>query len=256
MASPNRMLGWLVPLTLLGTGFVGCHLALGIEEAETLAGGSGGTGGTTSGCTDAAQCDDDNFCTVDSCIDGSCDNPPVDDGDAPADQQTAGDCLRVQCIAGVEQDTADETDVPTDGQECTADLCTGGTPSNPVLPAETACSQDGGALCNDEGKCVECYSNAQCTTPATCGGGGTPGSCGCTPISCGPTGANLTCGFAADDGCGSALNCDNNIQDGTETDVDCGGSVATCSVRCQDGDSCVVPSDCASTNCDQLTCAP
>jgi len=149
----------------------------------------------------------------------------------------------------VSQSVADDADLPDDGQECTEDLCNQGTPSNPPLPAETACSQDQGVVCNGEGECVECYSNDHCTAPETCGGGGTPGACGCTPISCGPSGANLTCGYAPDDGCGSPLDCNNNAQDGTETDVDCGGSVSTCSVRCNVGQSCLVGSDCASGIC-------
>ncbi|MBW2453630.1 MAG: hypothetical protein JRI68_03930 [Deltaproteobacteria bacterium] len=240
-----------LPILALGIAFAGCHLALGIEDAETLAGGggNGGTAGTTSGCTGDAQCDDDDYCTADTCVEGSCDNAPVPDGDAPAEEQTTADCQVVRCIGGVRQNLADDTDLPTDGQECTADLCSEGTPSNPPLPAETACSQDGGILCDDDGDCVECYSNAHCDDPETCGGGGTPGACGCTPISCGPSGANLTCGYGADNGCGAALNCNNNSQDGTETDVDCGGSVSTCSVRCNVGQSCLVPSDCASGIC-------
>ncbi|MEZ4565386.1 MAG: hypothetical protein R2853_21930, partial [Thermomicrobiales bacterium] len=43
-----------------------------------------------------------------------------------------------------------------------------------------------------------------CTQPQTCGGGGTPGVCGCTPTTCAAEGKN--CG-AIPDGCGSTLTC-------------------------------------------------
>ncbi len=250
MSTAKRLLIWPgLPILALGIAFTGCHLALGIEEAEPLAGGGGSGATTTSGCTADAQCDDDDFCTVDTCVDGSCDHAPAPDSDAPAEEQTTGDCQVVRCVGGVLQNLGDDADLPNDGRECTDDLCNQGNPSNPPVAAETACSTDGGSVCDDDGNCVECYSNTQCTDPATCGGGGTPGVCGCTPISCGPGGANMTCGYAAADGCGSPLNCNNDVKDGDETDVDCGGDVTTCSVRCELGESCLVPSDCTSQSC-------
>lgn len=55
-----------------------------------------------------------------------------------------------------------------------------------------------------------------CTLPQTCGGGGTPGACGCTPTTCATEGKN--CGDIPD-GCGKTLNCG----ECTETRQTCGG---------------------------------
>jgi hypothetical protein len=47
--------------------------------------------------------------------------------------------------------------------------------------------------------------------------------------------------------------CSDSIQNGAETDVDCGGG--TCPT-CDDGDSCLLASDCTSANCASGTCTP
>jgi hypothetical protein len=41
--------------------------------------------------------------------------------------------------------------------------------------------------------------------------------------------------------------CQNGVKDGSETDIDCGGSF--CSTKCQDGQSCINDGDCASNVC-------
>ena len=52
------------------------------------------------------------------------------------------------------------------------------------------------------GRCVACCTDADCAPPQTCGGGGTPGVCGCTPRACEP----FACG-SFDDGCGGTHLC-------------------------------------------------
>lgn len=215
-----------------------CHLVAGIEEATPIT--------EDELCDGDAECDDGNPCTSDGCVDGSCDNTPLD-GTAP--EQVAGNCLVTECASGMATTLADDADLPDDGAPCTEDICVDGVPGHPPVAGGTLCE---GGVCNGDGDCLECFSNAQCTTPDTCGGGGTPGACGCTPIPCSMVG--LTCGFAADDGCGDTLNCNNAARDGTETDVDCGGMASTCSTRCNAGRSCNVGSDCASGTCDNGTC--
>lgn len=221
-------------------GLGGCHLALGIEEAELIE----TVGGA---CSTNAACNDGNACTGDLCEAGAC-RYELLDGDAPIETQSEGDCERVVCAAGAEDSVADDGDLPIDGLDCTTDGCDGGEPTNIPLAGGTACTQNGGQVCNGDGACVECFSNAECTTPQTCGGGGTVGLCGCTPIACSEVG--LTCGFAAQDGCGNPLPCDNDVQDGAETDVDCGGAVGSCATRCAQGLMCLVDTDCASGICD------
>jgi hypothetical protein len=255
---PGPWLG-VVAAVVLGA----CTAILGIEEAtldtagtggQAATGGSAGTGGTGPECLGPTDCNDANPCTNDTCPDGSCAWTNVPNGPAPADLQTPGDCKQYVCTSGASHTQTDDTDVPVDGKECTADVCSGGTPSNPPVTNGTACTQNGGTLCY-LGDCVECYDNTQCTLPETCFGGGTPFVCGCTPNACDA----LTCGFATDTKCGTGtLACSNSALDGTETDVDCGGLVhtqgGTCDLRCTDGKHCVNPSDCASNLCNCLHC--
>jgi hypothetical protein len=75
-----------------------------------------------------------------------------------------------------------------------------------------------------------------CTSPDTCGGGGTPGQCGsgsCTPTNCGQISKN--CGYWSD-GCGGTLNCGSCTSPET-----CGGGGT--------------PGQCGGTGCTPLTCA-
>jgi hypothetical protein len=223
-----------------------CHLAAGIEDAEQ----TDGVGGS---CATDADCADANSCTIDQCTAGMCSRELLDGVDAPADAQTAEDCQRITCNGGAEESSADDDDLPVDEQQCTEDLCAGGVPSNKAQAAGTACTQHGGAVCNGEGSCTECFSDDQCTAPQTCGGGETAWACGCTPVSCESVG--LTCGNGQNDGCGNpTFNCDNGIRDGSETDIDCGGDATTCATRCDAEKTCGKPSDCASGNCVSGSC--
>ncbi|MBN93013.1 MAG: hypothetical protein CL928_02950 [Deltaproteobacteria bacterium] len=99
-----------------------------------------------------------------------------------------------------------------------------------------------------------------------------PFECGdtCEPLTCDEAGAE--CGLVSD-GCGGQLNCGNScssnvcddglcqerscydgVRNGTETDVDCGGS--DCQFRdCAIGRNCVRDGDCSSGNCDGGTCS-
>jgi hypothetical protein len=236
-----------------------CHLALGLETAEETApvsatagaggtpggAGMGGTGGIEPECDDASTCADQNPCTEDRCDDGRCVREPLD---APAaeDLQTAGDCRLAVCQMGALTEINDDADTPPDQGECSTEACTLGTPSNPAVGGGTTCSEGGGAVCNGEGACTECFTNAQCTSPETCGGGGDAWECGCTPVTCAAVG--VTCGITQN-GCGAPLNCNNASMDGMETDIDCGGPIATCNTRCLANKMCDVDSDCSSGDC-------
>jgi hypothetical protein len=164
--------------------------------------------------------------------------------------QDPGDCQEVQCDgSGGTVVVTKTTDVPVDGNNCTDDICTGNAPSNPILVG-TMC---GGTvqqpqLCTAQGQCG-CQTNADCTSPNTCGGGnpGTPLVCGCTKTSCAAEGK--TCGVISDE-CFSTLNCDNGVKNPAETDVDCGGPTSGCATRCSQGKKCSVTNDCVAG----LTC--
>jgi hypothetical protein len=83
----------------------------------------------------------------------------------PVSSQTAGDCQENVCdgVGGITTQP-DDTDVFVDGNQCSADLCTAGTPSNPPSPVGSACSQNGGSFCDGTGVCVECTEGSQCAS--------------------------------------------------------------------------------------------
>ena len=85
-----------------------------------------------------------------------------------------------------------------------------------------------------------------------------------TGIDCGGAALPLTCGVGQ--GCAATADCTNtkcnagtlvcdpptktdNIQNGTETDIDCGGGAPTNARRCNPAETCSVDGDCASTAC-------
>jgi hypothetical protein len=98
---------------------------------------------------------------------GAC-SAPVAAAGTPVAQPAAGDCLRSTCDGqGNSVTVADDTDLPVDGNPCTADVCASGVPSNPPLAAGTSCSLASGAAaeCDGNGGCVDCQISG------TCGGG-------------------------------------------------------------------------------------
>ncbi len=80
-----------------------------------------------------------------------------------------------------------------------------------------------------------------CTSPQTCGGGGTPNVCGCTPLTMCPAPDN--CGMISD-GCGGKISCGTSTSPNT-----CGGggtpNVCGCTplTMCPSGDDCGTLSD-------------
>jgi len=82
----------------------------------------------------------------------------------------------------------DVTITGLDGASCTPTTC-------------AAAGKNCGSLADGCGATLNCGS---CTSPQTCGGGGTANVCGCTPTTCAAAGKN--CGSLAD-GCGGTLNC-------------------------------------------------
>ena len=67
-----------------------------------------------------------------------------------------------KAMTGVFYNTAAVID---DGNPCTRDLCSQGTPSNPFSDAETTCPS---GVCDGQGHCVACVSNADCGTNGPC----------------------------------------------------------------------------------------
>ena len=112
-------------------------------------------GGSCVQCNLATQCAGaDTECQTRTCSSNVCgvNNTAVG---TPTSAQTSADCKKNQCDgAGNIGSSADNTDVPTDGNQCTGDVCTAGVPSNPSSPAGTACNQSGGTVCDGAGTCA------------------------------------------------------------------------------------------------------
>jgi len=79
----------------------------------------------------------------------------------PVSSQFPGDCKKNQCNgSGTVVTVNDDTDTPVDGNSCTNDVCTAGTPSNPPVASGTMCGTNG--LCNAAGQCVGCLMATDC----------------------------------------------------------------------------------------------
>ena len=130
-----------VRLAVAALVIAGCGQILGIQEIVP-----------NGACSSAADCDDSNLCTTDSCgPDGACVHQAVPDGLSP--NQLPGDCQVVSCAAGVAQSAADDHDVPDDGNPCTTDACDNGIPSNTNADGH-GCTVDGGQGMCVAGSCV------------------------------------------------------------------------------------------------------
>lgn len=179
-------------------------------------------------CNIATQCPgNDTDCQTRSCTGGMCGFTFAPPG-TPTSSQTAGDCKVSQCNGSGGVTVGDDNgDLPADdGQQCTGEVCNGGTPQHPALAVNTPCTQGGGSFCSAAGTCVQCNLASQCTSMVC-------------------NAATHTC---------SAATCSDNVKNGSETDVDCGGS---CS-GCEAGEVCAVHADCSGGACNPttLTCAP
>ncbi len=117
------------------------------------------------------------------------------------------------CVLTCENGVKDDDEMGTDCGGVCAVGCANGT----ACTAHTDCLS---GHCNDSGKCDV----APCTSHDECGVGGV---------------CNGTC-----------ERCDDHIQNGNETDIDCGG---TCENKCEIGDRCEMDSDCATSSCDPTT---
>ncbi|MBK6807586.1 MAG: hypothetical protein IPG81_01550 [Sandaracinaceae bacterium] len=82
-------------------------------------------------------------------------------------QPVPGDCQVLECNgSGAVRSAALNTDVPSDGNSCTQDVCTAGVPSNPNRPLNYVCRS--GDYCDGAGTCVDRNSADQCGTDSFC----------------------------------------------------------------------------------------
>lgn len=233
-------------------------------------------------CVKDLDCDptSTNTCVIPACKSGSCSSTFMPAGTPlPASQQTSGDCRQIVCNgSGSPTYQEDLSDVEDDLNACTDDKCIGTTPTHAKLPTGTPCGS-GGQICSSSGTCCAptscsqagktcgtmsdgcgttlncgtcsgtqtCTSAGQCCTPKTCVSGV---SCGSQTNGCGGTTSCGACGVG--DVCTSGTcGCFNSYQNGSETDVDCGGP---CAQKCAKGQKCLAGTDCSTGYCADGVC--
>src|SRR5580704_7778888 len=271
----RRILPWMIALA---AAVAGCDLFAYADRDLIPKGSSGGSGGTGGGavetaCIYAFDCPgEDTVCSTRACVGGFC-APKLAAEGTPTHHQVPGDCHKEICDgAGNVKVVEDDTNVLDDGNPCTVDTCFDGAPGNAPGPEGIPCDIDGGAVCNQAGRCVGCLLASQCgkgtcfnnrCEALTCTDGVRDGSetdVDCGGPACVPCPTNGGCDVASDCESGvcvgfvcQAPSCTDGIQNGTETGVDCGGG---CPTGCPAGEGCVGSADCIGLSCTGSVCAP
>lgn len=248
----------------------------GTTTTSTMTGGGGGT----MGCVDAGSCPPvpPGPCalvgTV-TCIEHECGVTYATD----APSQVYGNCRHNTCDAtGKMSSTADDLNVFVTGNPCIPCTCSGGNLSCGPLAAGASCTKPGSmtaGYCEPDPHsallvCAECNPSVAMACngiPATtCAQDGVclPNHCfdgtpnlGETAKDCGgpaclPCGAGKACSIPNDcvsgicaTGICSAPSCSDNVKNGNETDIDCGGICKPCG----DTQFCSSSDDCLSLVC-------
>jgi formylglycine-generating enzyme required for sulfatase activity len=168
----------------------------------------------------------------------------------------ASDCTSVVCTAGTCV-APTKSDGVKNGTETDVD-CGGGAPTNaPTCLDGAKCvvaGDCGGRVCT-AGTCVAPTNSDDVKngteTDVDCGGGAPTNALGC--------GATKICTVASD--CASLVctagRCvaptkSDEVKNGTETDVDCGGSAPTSAPRCATAKRCLAHTDCVSDGCNAV----
>jgi hypothetical protein len=110
-------------------GFVFDKLLLTTNGSFTPTGAGPPESPRQTGCTSAAQCNDNNSCTQDACVSGSCQNTPVTNGTACTDDGNV--CTNDVCSAGACTHPNNTAACQDDGNSCTNDVCSGGVCTHP-----------------------------------------------------------------------------------------------------------------------------
>ncbi len=156
-----------IALGVLGAMAGACSLVTDVPEPGDTEQGAGGSGGMlqTGACETAADCTAEGGpCVTATCIANACGTVAIPAGfELGAEQQIPGDCLALACDgAGDTVSRVDDGDVPPVGA-CATYQCIEGTLLVDAFDTGTACSEDGGTVCDGAGECVECNVPSDCT---------------------------------------------------------------------------------------------
>jgi hypothetical protein len=166
-------------------------------------------GGCNGGqCAVSTDCmSQDTECHWRTCESGYCGTAYAAIG-TPLTKQTPGDCQLDICDGnGNETKKPFDEDLPDDSNPCTANICTGGVPSNPLLPVGTSCGTN--LVCDANGGCVAA-TGSDCAQATDCGI--STGGCltfTCTNGFCHVDAFCGTCIVASD--CGTDTECLTNV---------------------------------------------
>jgi hypothetical protein len=145
----NAMAIWMV------VSISGCWVDDGAYAVDGEAGGT-----APARCTSSDDCPRiANVCTTGVCEDNRCVYMPLARG-VPATEQVAYDCITWTCWGdGTAYARIEPHDTPSDGNECTSDVCELLGPAHHPLIRGQRCSV---GRCNGHSKCVECTRDNQC----------------------------------------------------------------------------------------------
>ena len=233
----------------------------------------GGPCGAT--CNDGESCDDGGDCVSLVCDGGTntCSAPTCSDGlqnQGETDADCGGPC-GATCSDGEScDDGGDCISLVCDGvaNTCSAPSCSDGVQNQGETDAD--CGGPCGATC-DPGE--GCSGNADCVSLVCDGGSNTCAAPSCSDGVLNGTESDADCGGSCGstcetgEGCGlgadcvslvcdpifetcSAPTCADGVQNGDETDADCGGA---CGATCDDGEGCSSAGDCLSGVCDGVS---
>jgi hypothetical protein len=183
-------------------------------------------GGSCDPCKDGKRCEQDPHCQSNVCEDGFCQEATCKDETKNGTESDA-DCGGAGCEKCVDGKKCSGDD------DCDSGFCGEGTCADP------SCGDDaingGETDLNCGGDCPDCVAGKQCETDDDCD--------------------SKKCLTDEDISVCAASLCDDELENGTESDEDCGGNDCD---PCEEGKRCLVGTDCTSLVCeavdDALTC--
>jgi hypothetical protein len=287
MGPRTRLFGWTLAFGLAAA-LAGAACG---GSGNSASGGSGGSSSTTTGTSTVTSTGTSSGCDPSSCPDpgtacltpacsaaGACTTTNAAAGTACTDHGGKVCDGNGSCVACAQ---ASDCSPPT--TTCVTATCAAGSCGTTNSAEGSACTDGGGKVCDGNGSCVQCLGDADCTGGATCDtmtdtcvtasctdgmkdGEETDVDCGgaacdamsrtCAVGKACMVGADCQSQVCTGDVC-QAPTCSDGVQNGTETDVDCGG--ATCDATghtCGVGKRCLTAADCANGLCDATNHCP